>query len=237
MNSSGGLANENPTWGGPRIAKELAKLGFKVAPSTVAKYLPKRSHRRPPKWKVFWDNHADGIVACDFFTVPSATFRNLTCLVLIGHTTRKIVHVAVTRRATSKWVGEQVTLALNDHPTCKYLLHDNGGEYGEEFEAALQAMDIQSYRTDPGSPWQNGICERVVGTFKRECTDHLIPLGAGHLRRRLDEFKAYYNEHRCHSSLDGDTPEGRETEPDDGGEIVSIPFVSGLHHRYTRRAA
>ena len=230
------MANDNPTWGSPRIAKELAKLGFSVAPSSVAKYMPKRPNRRPPKWKVFLANHAEAIVACDFFTVPSATFRSLTCLVLIEHATRRIVHVAVTRRATSKWVSEQVTIALKDHPTCEYLQHDNGGEYGLEFEEALQSIDIESHRTDPGSPWQNGICERVVGTLKRECTNHLIPLGVQHLQRKLDEFVTYYNAHRCHDSLEGDTPEGREVE-DDEGEIISIPFVGGLHHRYTRRAA
>lgn len=230
------MAGENPLWGAPRIHGEMLKLGFDVGETTVAKYMPKRD--RPPSatWRAFLMNH--GLVACDFFTVPTLTFGVLYVFVILRHHDRRLLHVWVTSNPTAAWTAQQVreAFAFDDAP--KYLLRDNDSIYGTVFSRAIASMGVEEVRTAKGSPWQNPFVERIIGSIRRECTDHIIPLNRRHLQRTLDAYKHYYNETRCHLGLGKDSPEPRETEsPENGAKIIAIPHVGGLHHRYTRRAA
>lgn len=230
------LARENPLWGAPRIHSELIKLGFTVAESTVAKYMPKRDRSPSPSWRTFLRNH--GLVACDFFTVPSLTFGILFVFVLIRHHDRRLLHIGVTKNPTALWTSQQIREAFPFDQPPKYLLHDNDSIYGAEFSGAIKNMGINEVRTAKGSPWQNPFVERVVGSIRRECLDHVVVLHERHLRKVLKSYQRYYNESRCHLGLGKETPEPREVEPPEmGAEIIAIPQVGGLHHCYTRKVA
>jgi len=188
------LSRENQTWGVPRIKSELALLGYDVAESTVAKY--KVRHRKPPSqtWRTFLNNHASDIVACDFFTVYTVTFCIYYVFVMLRHSDRRIVHFNVTHNPTVEWTFQQVREAFPFNAIPRYLLHDNGSAFSREFRNRLKNLDIESVRTAYRSPWQNPYVERVQGTLRRECLDHLIILNERHLRRILSEFiDDYYN--------------------------------------------
>ncbi len=230
------MARENPLWGAPRIHGELLKLGFVVAESTVTKYMPKRDKPPSATWRAFLMNH--GLVACDFFAVPTLTFGVLYVFVVLRHRDRRLLHIRVTSHPTAAWTAQQVREAFPFDDAPKYLLRDNDSIYGAEFSRAMKNMGIKEVRTAKGSPWQSPFVERVVGSIRRECVDHIIPLNRRHLQKILDSYRTYYNESRCHLALGKDSPEPREIEPPErGAEIVAIPQVRGLHHRYKRRAA
>ena len=172
---------------------------------------------------------------CDFFVVPTATFRVLHVFVVLSHARRRILHVNVTACPTAEWVARQLVEAFpGTKPIPRFLIHDGDGSYGWEFRRALKMLGIEPMRTAPKSPWQNCYVERVTGTLRRECTDHVIAFGERHLRRVLTEYVAYYNESRPHQSLDGNAPVPRRVEP--VGEIIATPVLGGLHHRYSRAA-
>ena len=231
------MSRENVTWGSPRIAAELRLLGYDLCNSTVAKYMVRADKPPSQTWRMFLANHAQDIAACDFFTVPTATFRMLYCFVVICHDSRRVVHFNVTNHPTARWTAQQIVSAFPYEESPRYLLCDNDGIYGEEFQRRVQSMGIEEVRTAVRSPWQNPYAERVIGSIRRECLDHMIVLNEDHLRRVLAEYFEYYNVHRAHQGLDGDTPYGRNKEPPDDGPVRSIPFLGGLHHRYTRQAA
>jgi putative transposase len=196
----------------------------------------------PPKppaqtWRTFLANHAKDIAACDFFTVPTATFRVLYCFVVIRHDSRRVVHFNITEHPTARWTGQQIANAFPFDEAPKYLLLDNDGIYGEEFARRIKSMNIDDIHTAFRSPWQNPYAERMIGSIRRECLDHMIILGEDHLQRILAEYFEYYHIHRDHQGLHGDTPCGRNCEPPDDGSVRSILFLGGLHHRYTRQAA
>jgi transposase InsO family protein len=230
------MARENPLWGAPRIHGELLKLGFELSPTTVAKHMPKRTKPPSATWRAFLMNH--GLVACDFFTVPTLTFGVLYIFVVVRHCDRRLIHIRVTANPTAPWTAQQIREAFPFDGAPSYLLHDNDWIYGDEFSRAAKNMGIKEVRTAKGSPWQNPYVERLIGSIRRECTDHIIPLNRRYFQQTLDAYRTYYNESRCHLGLDKDTPEPRDIEsPERGAKIVAIPQVGGLHHRYTRRAA
>ena len=232
------LSTENPLWGAPRIQAELALLGHKVAESSVDKYRV----RQPPgdggkRWATFLRNHLRVTAACDLFTVPTATFGNLFVLVVLGHERRLIRHVAVTANPTSEWIAGQLREAFPGGGEPRFLLHDRDGAFsGEELTRQLKAMCIRELLTAPQSPWQNCYVERVIGTIRRDCTDHIIPFGERHLLGVLREYVAYYNTSRVHQSLDGNCPVPRDVAPEPAVEVRAVPVLGGLHHSYTRAA-
>jgi putative transposase len=231
------MSRENPTWGAPRILSELLLLDHEVAEATVAKYMVRQ--RKPPSqtWRTFLANHIPDIAACDFFTVPTATFRVLYVFVVLRHDRREIVHFNVTANPYAEWTAQQIIDTFPYEETPRFLIRDRDGIYGDYFKNRIESMGIEEVPTAPRSPWQNPYCERAIGSIRRECLDHVIVLGERHLHRVLTEYFDYYHNSRCHLSLDRNSPTPRNVEPPSLGEVVSIPQVGGLHHRYTRRAA
>lgn len=230
------MARENVTWGAPRIRAELHLLGHEVAEATVAKYIPK--HRKPPSpsWKTFLKNHASSLVSIDFFVVPTATFRLLYGFVILAHDRRRILHSNVTAQPSAAWVCQQFRDAFPFDSAPEYLIRDRDGVYGNAVSRCLEAMGVEEVLTAPHSPWQNPYCERLIGTFRRELLDHVIVFNERHLKRLLNDYFAYYHSSRTHRSLDRNSPDPREVEPPDLGAVRAVPFVGGLHHRYTRAA-
>ena len=226
----------NPLWGAPRIHGELQKLGILIGESTVAKYV--RRHPRPPSqtWRTFLSNHARQIMAADLFVVPTVTFRLLFVLVILAHDRRRIVHVAVTAHPTAAWTAQQLRNAFPENETPRYLLHDRDSVFAH-VATTLDGMNIQDVRTAPRSPWQNAYVERVIGSIRRECLDHVIVLNAAGLHRVLTDYIAYYMASRTHLALGKDTPLTRPTSTLSAGRIVVTQEVGGLHHRYDRIAA
>ena len=212
-------------------------LGFKVCESTVDKYMVRRRNRKPTQtWRSFLANHLKVSAGCDSFTVPTLTFKVLYAFVVLSHDRRKIVHINVTRHPTAAWTAQQITEAFpGDRPVPRYLHRDRDSVYGDLVRKRIAAMDIQEIVSARKCPWHNPFAELVIGSIRRECTDHIIALGEDNLRRVLQDYVEYYNRSRCHLSLDGNAPEPREVEC--GSEPVrAIAHLGGLHHRYTRAA-
>jgi hypothetical protein len=223
---------ENPLWGAPRVHGELLKLGFQVAQSTVAKYMVKR--RGPPSqgWKSFLRIHADGIAAIDLFVVPTVGFRLLYGLVIIHLARRLLVWTGVTANPTAEWVARQVTEAFpwDDAPRC--LIRDRDRVYGAVFRRRLQAMGIRDHPNTPRSIWRNPYAERLIGSIRRERLDHMVVMGAAHLRRILQSYATHYDQDRTRRSLNKGRPIRRPIQAP--GTIVAEPILYGLHHRYAR---
>jgi putative transposase len=213
---------------------ELLKLGIDVSQATVAKYLVRR--RRPPSqtWRTFLANHVTQMMAADFFVVPTITYRLLFVLVILAHDRRRVVHVAVTAHPTSAWTAQQLREAFPDDHAPRYLLHDRDGAFAA-VGATAEGMGIREVHTAPRSPWQNAYAERLIGSVRRECLDHVIVMTDAGLRRILTEYIAYYHHARTHLALNKDAPVSRPVAAQ--GSIVATPVVGGLHHRYDRRAA
>jgi transposase InsO family protein len=231
------MSRENTLWGAPRIHGELLKLGFSISQAGVSKYMVR--HPSPPSqsWRTFLTNHADCLASIDFFVVPTATFRLLFGFVVLHHERRRIVHFGVTVNPTMVWVAQQIREAFPWQTTPRYLLRDRDGVYGSDFQDRVASLAIEEVVTAPRSPWQNPYVERVIGTIRRECLDHVIILDERHLRRILGSYLDYYHGSRTHLSLGKDTPDGRPVQPAGSGKVVSLPRVGGLHHRYERLAA
>ncbi len=227
----------NPTWGAPRIHGELLKLGFSVAQSTVSKYLPR--NRTPPSqgWRTFLRNHLGEAVAIDFAVVPTVTFDLLFVFVVLGLERRKILHCNVTEHPTAQWTGQQLVQALPWETTARYVIRDRDRIYGTEFKQRVAGLGLREALTAPRSPWQNAYAERFIGSLRRECLDHVIVLNERHLRRVLSDYVRYYNGSRTHLALEKDAPEPRPVHERELGQVIALPEVRGLHHRYERRAA
>ena len=175
--------------------------------------------------------------SCDFFVVPTVTFRLLYCFVVLAHVRRHILHLNVTFHPSAEWTLQQIVEAFPaDGGEPRYLLRDRDSIYGDEFRRRVQRMGIEQVLTARRSPWQNPYAERVIGSIRRECTDRVIVFGEEHLRRILFSYQIYYNEARTHLSLDRNSPVPRAMEPPSTGKVVALPQVGGLHHRYTRAA-
>jgi putative transposase len=227
----------NPLWGAPRIHGELLKLGIDLAQSTISKYM---AHpRRPPSqtWKTFLRNHLGETASIDFFTVPTATFRVLYVFLVLSHNRRRVIHFNVTEFPSAKWTARQLIETFPWDTAPEFLLRDRDSIYGHEVVRTIHNLCAEQILTAPRSPWQNPYVERVIGSIRRECLDHMIVVNENHLRKVLNEYFRYYTESRTHLALGKDCPEPREIEPPEMGEIVAVPHVGGLHHRYTRIAA
>ena len=228
---------ENPLWGAPRIHGELLKLGFDVSQSTVSRYMPRRPRDAGQRWKTFLANHRDCIASIDFLTVQTILFKQLHVLVVLSHQRRRPVHLAVTANPTASWTVQQMREAFPWVGAPRYVIHDRHGTFGEAFRRRLQLLGMKPVPTAPRSPWQNGHVERVIGSIRRECLDHMIVFNPQHLRRVLNAYLVYYNETRTHLALSKDAPVPRATSPPHEGSIIAVPQLGGLHHRYERCAA
>jgi transposase InsO family protein len=222
----------NPLWGAPRLHGELLKLGIDIGQTSVAKYIVRM--RKPPSqgWKTFLRNHADGIAAMDLFVVPTVSFRLLYGLLIMGHSRREILWLGVTSHPTAEWVANQITQASGWDRTPSYLLHDRDACYGAVFTRRLRSLGIRDHPTSARSPWQNGYAERLIGSIRRECLDHIVVFGERHLRHVLSCYMNYYNTVRTHLSLDKDAPIQRPAQT--VGCIQAQPLLGGLHHQYVR---
>jgi transposase InsO family protein len=176
------LSRANPLWGTPRIDSELRKLGINVSPTTVAKYRVWQRHPPSPTWRSFLRNHARDLVAADFFTVPTATFQVLFVCVILANHRRRIVHLNVTANPTAAWTAQQVVEAFPEDTAPRYLLRDRDRIYGPAFRRRVDGLGISEVLTAARSPWQNPYAERVIGSIRRECLDHVIVVNEQHLR-------------------------------------------------------
>ena len=222
----------NPLWGAPRIHGELLMLGIDVGQTTVAKYMARS--RRPPSqgWKTFLRNHADGIASMDLFVVPTISFRLLYGFLILRHSSREILWLNVTAHPTAEWIARQLTEAFGWERAPQYVIRDRDAIYGEVVIRRIRAMGIRDRPIAARSPWQNGHTERLIGSIRRDCLDHVVVFGERHLRHLLGLYQTYYNDARTHLSLNKDTPMSRAVQA--VGRIVSNPHLGGLHHQYVR---
>ena len=237
------MKTENPTWGAPRIHGELRHLGFAISEPTVSRYLLRlKRHCDPGKakrWLTFLNNHREVIAAFDFFTVPTLTFRILYGFFVIEHGRRQILHFHATAHPTSDWILQQLREAFALPCPYRYVLFDRDTKFSPAIREFLVSSGMQPIRTSIRSPRQNGIAERCVGSFRRELLDYVIPLNAEHLRRLGREYLAYYHADRSHLGLEKSTPLKRaiERRPGSASEVVAMPRIGGLHHRYSWETA
>jgi putative transposase len=247
------MAQENSTWGEERIAAELLlKLGIRVSPRTVRRYMPLDTGpgKRVPsqRWMTFVRNHAQAILACDFLVAVTTSFRVLYVFVVMETGTRKIAHFNVTAHPTAAWTLQQFREVITGEKPYRFVLHDRDSIYSTELDSALKSLGVTVLKTPFRAPQANAFCERLVGTIRRECLDFLIPLNERHVRRILKEWVAHYNQGRPHSSLGPGIPEpgtshqqvktcGHHIPIDHKVETKEI--LGGLHHEYRleKRAA
>jgi transposase InsO family protein len=226
------MSRENPLWGASRLHGELLMLGIEVAQSTVSKYMARG--RAPPSqsWKTFLRNHSEAIAAIDMCVVPTLTFERLFAFLVLGHGRRQLLWFEVTRHPTAEWLARRITEAFPWASAPTYLVRDNDRAYGHVFTTRVTAMGIRDRPISPGSPWQNGYAERLIGTVRRECLDRMLIFGEAHLRRILVSYAVYYNQVRTHLALQKDAPLHRPVQR--SGAIIAIPILAGLHHQYVR---
>jgi transposase InsO family protein len=177
------------------------------------------------------------LASVDFFAVPTVTGRVLFVFVVLAHHRRRIVHVNVTAHPTAAWTAQQMIEAFPEDTAPRWVVRDRDAVYGEVFRRRLASMGIGEVRSSPRSPWQNPYVERLIGSIRRECLDHMIVFGERHLRRVLAEYVVYYHGARTHLALEKDAPTPRPRQALTDGDVVAVPQVGGLHHRYERRAA
>jgi putative transposase len=242
------MAINNPTWGQKRVADELSlKLGILVSPRTVKKYWPEGVNSGPRKasgqrWSTFVRNHANSLVACDFATVVTATFRRLYVLVIIEVGTRRILHCSVTAHPTAEWTSQQFREAIPSDHSYRFLIHDRDSIFSQDVDQTIENLGVKVLRTPVRAPQANAYCERLIGTMRRECLDFMIPLNEKHLRTILREWVRHYNEARPHRSLGPGLPlanvrpgvrlrTNRHQIPQ-GWKVESKSVLSGLHHEY-----
>ena len=231
------MSQMNPLWGAPRIHGELLKLGIEISQATVSKYMMR--HPKPPSqsWRTFLINYAKDIVSADFFTVPTATFRILYVFLVLSNERRQIVHFNTTDSPTSCWIGQQIVEAFPWDMAPKYMIRDRDRKDGDEFVRRVESLGVKQVLISTQSPWQNPYVERIIGSIRRECLDHVIIFSERHLRRVLRDYFGYYHGSRTHLGLEKDCPKPRPVEPPHLGFIHSEPMVGGLHNRYFRQAA
>src|SRR5687767_4757667 len=241
------MAEENPVWGQERIANELLlKLGLQVSPRTVAKYMPRPAPGRPrggQRWSTFLRNHARRVIACDFLVAVTSTFRVLYVLIVIEHHSRRLIHFNVTAHPTAQWTLQQLREAVGYGEQYAYLLHDRDSIFSAGVDESVQRLGLRVLKSPPRSPKANALCERVIGTLRRECLDWLIPLSEAHLRQVLKSWVAHYNRGRPHSVLGPGLPDppANSTVPlspwlhrlDDFRSIHAKSILGGLHHEYS----
>jgi transposase InsO family protein len=242
------MAGENPAWGEERIANELlVKLGIQVSPRTVRKYMPKRPDGQPrgdQRWSTFLKNHAKAMVACDFFVAVTATFRLLYVFVIIEHGSRRLVRVDVTAHPSAAWTLQQLREVVGFADAHRYLIHDRDSIFARHLDESIKALGLSVLKSPPHCPKANAICERVIGTIRRECLDWLIPMSEGHLRSILKSWVEHYNRGRPYSSLGPGVPDPpcilamvqkvkSRHRLGEGVAVVAKSVLGGLHHEYS----
>jgi putative transposase len=210
----------HPMQGDPHMGCERRKLGLTVA-----------------QWKAFLNHHVQDIIACDFFTVPTATFRVLLVLIMLAHERRRLVHVHMTEHPTAQWTAQQIVEAFAWDTAPRDLLRDRDSIDGKPFQQRIQHMGIEEVTIAPRSPWQNPHAERLIGSIRRDVLDHVIVLNDRHLKRVLTAYIAYYHRFRTHLALEMNCPQPRAVEPPETGGVIALPEVGGLHYHYERQAA
>jgi putative transposase len=247
------MAWENLAWGEERIANELLlKLGLRVSPRTVRKYIPKRFDRGPnhgipsQRWVTFVRNHAQAIVACDFCLVVTATFRLLYVFVVMEHATRRILHANATAHPTAQWTLQQLREAIPADHAYRFLIHDRDAIFSQELDRRVRHLGVRVLKTPVRSPQANALCERLLGTLRRECLDFLIPLTENHLRRLLHAWVCHYNAGRPHMALGPGIPQPPTQSPvplhthrhrlPAHLHVVACSILGGLHHEYRLEA-
>ena len=232
------MAIENPRWGAKKIRGELLKLGIKVHKRTIKRYMRQvRKRNSGQNWATFLRNHSQDIWASDFTVVHTLFFKPIYIFIIMHHQTRRIVHAAVTTHPTDEWTTQQLREATPWDQKPKYLIRDNDGKYGDKFKDLLRSSGIEDKNTPPDAPRANSLCERLIGTLRRECLDHLLIINQQQLRRILNEFVTYYNQSRPHQGIDQHIP-ARFSEPrpqmtnKPKGKVIATPVLNGLHHSY-----
>jgi hypothetical protein len=231
------MSSANPLWGSPHIVGELAKIGINLRKSTVEKYMARRRKLPSATWRAFLKNHVSDIVAVDFFVVPTVRSQVLFVFLVLAHHRRRVLHFNVTANPTARWTAQQVVEAFPWTDPPKYLLRDRDKIYGESFRSRVTGLGFEEVLTAARSPLQSPFVERVIGSIRRECLDHVIVFDEKHLLRILRSYFRYYHEFRVHQSLEMDCPESRQVHSVDRGPVVEIPEIGGLHHHYERAAA
>ncbi len=224
-------------WEPKHIVRVLDGEQRRRGETSVALYMVRG--RKPPSqtWRTFLDNHLRQIVAVDFFVVPTLTFRVLFVFVVLAHDHRRILHFNVTSHPTAEWAAQQIREAFPWETTPRFLLRDRDGIYGKAFRDCVKAMGVEEVKTAPRSPWQNPYAERLIGSIRRECLDHVIVFNERSLKRILRSYVDYYHNSRTRLSLGKDAPATRDVQPPELGRVIEMPVVGGLHHRYMRKAA
>ena len=231
------MATANPLWGAPRIHGELLKLGIDISERSVSRLLPRRHRPASQTWRTFLANHLNEIASVDLFTVPTATFRVIFCLVVLRHDRRRVLHFNVTEHPTAQWAAQQLVEAFPEAVSARYLLRDRDRIYGDYFRQRVRGLGLKEVLSAPRSPLQNPYVERLIGSIRRECLDHVIVLNEHHLRCILKSYFGYYHRTRTHLSVDKEAPDTRPVQLPAMGTVIEIPEVGGLHHRYERRVA
>ena len=235
------MAASNRLWGADRIRGELLKLGITAAKRTIQRHM-RHARPSPPRgqtWATFLRNHATDIWACDFVQLTDVWFRPLFAFVVTALGTRRIVHIGVTRAPTDDWVAQQLREATPFGAAPQYLIRDNDAKYGPRFDAVAAGTGVALLRTPIRAPRANAICERLIGSLRRECLDHILPVSEAHLRRVLSEYVRYFNQSRPHQGIGQRVPEpgeNRECSMSTAAEIIAFPVLGGLHHAYRRAA-
>ncbi len=238
------MAAENPNWGEKRIADELLlKLGLRVSPRTVAKYLKRQPGPRGSKdqrWSTFMRNQAQAIVACDFFVSVTVNLQVLYVFVVMEIGSRRLLHFNVSDHPAAEWTVQQLRETLpGDHPYG--LVHDRHSSFSAELDKQVETFGVKVIRTPVRTPTANAYCERLIGSIRRECLDYVIPINEWHLRRILREWMTHYNGGRPHRALGPGIPDrpnkislviGRRHEIPDGVRLASKSILAGLHHEY-----
>jgi transposase InsO family protein len=232
------MARDNPLWGAERIRGELLKLHISVAKRTIQKYMhgARPTAPRSQNWRTFLNNHAHEIWACDFLPVTDVLFRPLYAFVIVQLSSRKIMHVSVTRHPTDAWTAQQLREATPFDEGPKYLLWDNDAKFGAQFARVAAGASISVLKTPMQAPNANAICERLMRSIRQECLDHFVVLNARHLNKILKKYVEYYNQYRPHQGIGQATPVHGEKTESPGGKIVAFPILAGLHHHYVRVA-
>jgi putative transposase len=234
------LSLANPLWGAPRIHGELLKLGMEISERSVSGIIRRNSPKPPSQtWKTFIKNHMADMVAVDFLVVPTIRFKMLFVFVVLSHDRRKVIHFNVTTNPTAQWTAQQVTEAFPWDTAPKYLLRDRDKIFGKLFQGRVRSMGIEEVLTAYRSPWQNAYVERLNGSIRRECTDHIIVWNERHLKKILRGYFDYYNNDRTHLGIKKESPTDRQVtnQTSISDRLVELPKVGGLHHRYEWRAA
>lgn len=231
------MSRENPLWGAPRIHGELLKLGIDVGETSVSKYMVRGSKPPSQTRRTFLENQLKTVVSVDFFTVPTIRFQVLYVFLVLAHDRRRMLHVAVTAHPTAAWTGQQLREAFPWDSAPRFLLRDRDRIFGADFTKQVEELGMEEVLGAIGVPQQRAYIERVIGTIRRECLDHLIVFNEATLCRQLRLSLTYYHESRTHLSLEKDTPATRLVQPAELGRVIAVPQLGGLHHRYERRAA